>query len=94
MHDKLKEKLGVDLKKYKMLGMCNPGHAYKSLQVEENIGLFLPCKVLIKEINKDTSEIVVINTETVMSMLNNEKLNDVGKTVASELNTALDAINE
>jgi uncharacterized protein (DUF302 family) len=42
MHDKLKEKLGVDFKKYTIIGACNPAYAYKALQVEDKIGTMLP----------------------------------------------------
>jgi len=42
MQLKLKEKLGIDFKKYKILGVCNPAFAYKVLQVEEKIGLCCP----------------------------------------------------
>jgi uncharacterized protein (DUF302 family) len=51
MDEKLKEKLDdVELRPYKILGVCNPGYAYQTIQIEENIGLFLPCKVLVKDI--------------------------------------------
>jgi uncharacterized protein (DUF302 family) len=43
MNEKLKEKLGVDFKKYTILGACNPSYAYKALQVEDKIGTMLPC---------------------------------------------------
>ena len=49
MDKTLKEKLDdVDMMRYTILGACNPKFAYQTLQLEENIGLFLPCKVLVK----------------------------------------------
>ena len=42
MHEKLKEKLDIDFKKYTILGACNPPFAYKALQVEDKIGTMLP----------------------------------------------------
>jgi len=45
----LKKKLDVDFPRYLILGACNPPFAYKSLQIEEEIGLLLPCNVIVYE---------------------------------------------
>jgi len=61
MHEKLKEKLGVDFKRYKIIGACNPSFAYKALQVEDKIGIMLPCNVLVIEQDKNKIEIAAVN---------------------------------
>ena len=62
MHSTLEEKLGdVDMKPYRILGACNPKYAYQTLQKEENIGLFLPCKVLIKQTDENRCDVVMVN---------------------------------
>jgi len=91
MDNTLKEKLdNVDIQRYTILGACNPKFAYETLQVEENIGLFLPCKVLVKEIDNNKSEVVMVNPSELMKMLSNEELSAVADEVTKRFQTALD----
>lgn len=85
MHNKLKSKLNVDIPIYQILGVCSPKHAHMAMQVEENIGVFLPCKVILKEKENNTYEIVTTNTEMMMGILDNPELNEV----AGEVNIML-----
>jgi len=62
----LKKKLDVDFKPYKILGACNPPSAYKALQAEEQIGLMLPCNVIVYV--NDAGETVVAAVDPVASM--------------------------
>ena len=57
MQAKFKEKLGVDFKKYKILGACNPTFGYKALLTEEMAGVMLPCNFVVTE-NEDGSILV------------------------------------
>jgi uncharacterized protein (DUF302 family) len=81
----LNEKLGVDMKPYKILGVCNPRFAYEAIQAEPNIGVFLPCKVILKQLDERTVEVVSINPETMMKLLENEKLNETAESVGKKL---------
>ena len=93
MDAKLKEKLdNVDLMPYKILGVCNPGYAYQTIQVEENIGLFLPCKVLIKDLGNKQVEVVMVNPSALMSTLGNKELDGIAAKVTEKFRTALEKL--
>jgi len=67
IHEKLNEKLGINFKKYRILGACNPGYAYKALLAEEKIGTMLPCNVIV--IDKENGEIEVSAVNPIASMI-------------------------
>jgi len=93
MDKKLSEKLDdIDVKPYRILGACNPMFAYKTLQIEENIGLFLPCKVLIKQVDENSTEIVMVNPSALMQMLGNDELVLVAEEVTERFRKALEAL--
>src|SRR5659263_77901 len=77
LQEKLKEKLGVDFRKYKILGACNPAYAYKAFQLEDKIGVMLPCNVIIQETKDGLVEVSAVNPMTSMSGVNNPKLMDI-----------------
>ena len=84
----LKKKLDVDLKPYKILGACNPPNAYKALQAEEQIGLMLPCNVIVYV--NDESKTVVAAVDPIVSMqaVENEQLAGI----ANEIRTKLEKV--
>lgn len=87
----LKEKLdNVEMPRYTILGACNPGYAYQTLQAEENIGLFLPCKVIVREIDENKSEVVMVNPSELLKMLGNDKLTEVADEVTERFKLALE----
>jgi uncharacterized protein (DUF302 family) len=90
MHEKLKEKLGVDFKRYKILGACNPPLAYKALQAEEKIGTMLPCNVLVIEHGQNKIEIAAVNPVASMQAITNHALGDVALEVTNKLKRVID----
>lgn len=84
---KLKEKLGVDFRNYVILGACNPALAYKTLQQELNIGLLLPCNVIVYEADEAGKSVVAaIDARMMLSVVgDNATLN----AVATEVNEKL-----
>lgn len=88
----LKKKLDVDFRKYKILGACNPPFAYKALQAEQNIGVLLPCNVVVQQVDDETVQVSIVNPLVSMQSVNNEALAPVAAEVAGKLNTVLENI--
>jgi len=94
MQAKLKEKLGVEFKKYKILGACNPAFAYKALQAEEKIGTMLPCNVLIIDKENGTTEVAAINPIASMMAIPNPALEPLAQEVADKLKKIIDLLKQ
>lgn len=85
--DKLKEKLGVDFRNYVILGACNPALAYKTIQQEINIGLLLPCNVIVYESDeRGKSVVAAIDAKAMLSVVRSNAILDE---VATEVNEKL-----
>jgi uncharacterized protein (DUF302 family) len=85
MHEKFKEKLNVNFKKYTILGACNPAYAYKALQVEDKIGTMLPCNVVVQELSAYHIEVAVVNPIASMMAIQNPDLAVIAKVVTDKL---------
>lgn len=94
MHDKLKEKLGVDFKRYKILGACNPQYAYKALQAEDKIGTMLPCNVLVIEQGQNEIEISAVNPVASMQAIANPSLGKIALEVTNKLKNVIDSLGQ
>lgn len=79
-----KKKLDVDFDKYVILGACNPQFAYQALQAETDIGLLLPCNVIVYE--KDNKTVIsIIKPSVAMQMVENSDLEKVAGEVDEKL---------
>ncbi len=89
----LKKKLDVDFRPYIILGACNPPLAHKALSAEENIGLLLPCNVVVYA-GDDAGKSVVaaIDPITQLGITGNEAIAPVAKDVRSRLEKVLERI--
>jgi uncharacterized protein (DUF302 family) len=89
--EKMKEKLGLDMRNYIILGACNPPNAYKAILAEENIGLMLPCNVIVYERGSKTV-LSVIRPTVAMQMIDNVELQKLARAVEGQLKKVFDAI--
>ncbi len=92
MQAKLKEKLGVDYRKYTILGACNPPYAYKTLQAEEKIGVMLPCNVVVIDRENGTTEVAAVHPLASMMAIENAELEPLAKEVTEKLNNVINSL--
>jgi uncharacterized protein (DUF302 family) len=85
----LKKKLNVDFRPYVILGACNPPLAYRALQTERELGLLLPCNVIVYDNGDGTSTISVIDPLQMMSVTNNSDLEPIAVDANARLRAAL-----
>jgi uncharacterized protein (DUF302 family) len=89
--DTLKKKIDVDFKKYTILGACNPKLAHSALQLEEELGLLLPCNVIVYE--KDGKTVVSVFDPIIMTVvIENPEMKLVAEEVKNKLKRVLAAV--
>jgi uncharacterized protein (DUF302 family) len=81
----LKKKLDEDFRKYIILGACNPPYALSALNLETEIGLFLPCNVIVYEADGGGTVVSAIDPLVMMGMTDNPELGEVAKEVRLKL---------
>lgn len=94
MRQTMKAKLGVDFKPYLILGACNPTFAHRALQADEDIGLLLPCNVVLRE-EDDGVQVLIQDPEVMFSVVSEDvKKSMVGfpQEVKMSLQRALEAL--
>jgi len=85
----LKKKLDVDYDNYIILGACNPPNAYKALQAEQEVGLLLPCNVVVYEDNDKVYASAILPT-VAMGIVKNDALSKVAELIEGKLKVAID----
>ena len=89
MQAKLKKGAGKDIPKYLILGACSPPGAYQALQIEEHIGVMLPCNVIVRETKTGEIEVAAINPEKTMKSIGNPKMEPLAEEISAKLQKAL-----
>jgi uncharacterized protein (DUF302 family) len=87
----LKQKLGVDMRRYLILGACNPRFAHEALSVENKIGVMLPCNVVVAE-GGNGVEISAIDPRAAMRQIGNPVLSEIAEEVAARLSRVVASI--
>ncbi|WP_340111678.1 DUF302 domain-containing protein [Maribellus mangrovi] len=90
INEKLKEKLDVDFKKYKILGACNPPSAFEALKLEDHIGLMLPCNVVVQESSHSKKiNVSAINPVASMMAVDNKIIEPIAKEIKEKLTNVI-----
>ena len=87
----IKKKLNKDFDNYIIFGACNPSFAYEALQSERDIGLLLPCNIIIYE-QKGAVFVSAIRPTVAMNMIDNKKLGEIAVQVEIKLKKVIDAL--
>lgn len=88
---KLKEKLGVDFPRYVILGACNPPIAHQALQHEINVGLLLPCNVVVYEQGGEV-RVGAVDVVKLLSVVGNAAMEGMGRQVNEKLRRVVDSV--
>jgi len=90
----LKAKLDVDIPAQVILGACRPPLAYAALQAEPSVGLLLPCNVVVRSLDDDTTVVEALDPKIMVSVTYNDALSSVADEAGHRLSTALETLTD
>ena len=89
----LREKIGAEFRPYRILGACNPAFALQGLSLESQLGLLLPCNIVVQRQNGQTI-VSAIDTRSLLSLVGNPELEPIAEDVNARLQRVLEGIAE
>ena len=88
----LKEKLDVDFRRYRILGACNPPFAHKALEHSLDVGLLLPCNVIVYEGDDGRTVVSAIDPIQMMAVMDDPGMREVAEEVQARLQKVIDSL--
>ena len=88
----LKSKLNLDMRPYRILGACNPPFAHRAIMAEPDIGLLLPCNVLVREEEDGSITISFMDPEAVLELVGKPEMKEIAMEVKARLVRAKDSL--
>jgi uncharacterized protein (DUF302 family) len=88
----LKKKLDREFRKYVILGACNPPFAHRSLEADLDVGLLLPCNVIVYETDDKKAYVSVINPVSALEVIQSEELRKIAEEVSGKLKKVIEKI--
>jgi uncharacterized protein (DUF302 family) len=90
----LKKKLDKDFRKYVILGACNPPYAKRSLEADLDVGLLLPCNVIVYETDEKKAYVAAINPISALEVIQSRELKGIAAEVSEKLKRVVDRVQE
>ncbi len=88
----LRNKLGAELRPYRILGACNPQMAWRALQAEDKIGTMLPCNVVVQQREDGAVEVAAVDPIASMQAIDNPSLAETAKQVQQMLKAVVEEL--
>lgn len=92
IQETLKSKIDVDFRPYTILGACNPKLAHEALQLEDKVGIMLPCNVVVQQSEDGAVEVAAIDPVASMQAIDNPALREAAMVVRDKLMRAIKAL--
>lgn len=87
-----RQKLDVEFKEYRILGACNPNFAHQALQVDDKLGVFLPCNVVVTKNIDNEVQVTAINPLASMVSVNDITIEALAKEIHDKLKSIIDGL--
>ena len=92
MKETLHKKLGIDFRRYKILGACNPELAHRALQADLDVGLMLPCNVVVYEDGPHTTVVMAIDPTQTITAQGQAGVRSVAQAVRAKLQRVIERV--
>ncbi len=92
VNEKVKGALDLDMRRYLIMGACNPKLAHAAAEAEEDVGLLLPCNLLVQQKAENTVRVSIIDAKKMLNIVGNEALTPLGEQAAEALNSVLASV--
>jgi uncharacterized protein (DUF302 family) len=89
----LKKKLGVDFRKYKILGACHPQIAYQMLQTDDKAGVFYPCNVVVQEHEDGRVEVSAVDPLAMFLMIHHPRAKEIALDASQKVQSVMSRLN-
>ena len=86
------KKLGIDFRKYRILGACNPALAHEALEIEDKVGTMLPCNVVVQDAGDGKTEVAAIDPVASMQAIDNPRLGQAAEVVRDKLKLVIERL--